>query len=235
MAFFLYIEPYVHISIKNRSYLLFNTLSKERIKGENESVILDLLNKLDSIENLLVYEISEEELSNGKISTFIRQLRKKFMGDILEKTNNKSKPIQFKPILKDNKKFRYNSGLKNNLFELTIYLNTNCKHRCELCNDAYKQFLFCHAGNITAELEWGEIEALLEDIKDTLLTLNIIGGDISVFNQMEMAINYLMHQAYRVNFFINSLNYTNFLSKMVQSNNFNIFILFNSPKMFKRY
>ena len=111
------IEPYVHINIANGYMLLYNTLDKETIISNNEKVI-NLLEELLQDENCGVTILKNEQYRQNDIHSFITNLREKYMGDIIDISLSKGKPIQILPHTnfcnKRNEKYNF---IKNaNLF-----------------------------------------------------------------------------------------------------------------------
>lgn len=104
------IEPYVHINIANGYMLLYNTLDKETIISNNEKVI-NLLEELLQDENCGVTILKNEQYRQNDIHSFITNLREKYMGDIIDISLSKGKPIQILPHTnfcnKRNKKYNF--------------------------------------------------------------------------------------------------------------------------------
>ena len=90
------IEPYMHINIANGYMLLYNTLDKETIISNNEKVI-NLLEELLQDENCGVTILKNEQYRQNDIHSFITNLREKYMGDIIDISLSKGKPIQILP------------------------------------------------------------------------------------------------------------------------------------------
>ena len=95
-AYWFMIEPYVHINIANGYMLLYNTLDKETIISNNEKVI-NLLEELLQDENCGVTILKNEQYRQNYIHSFITNLREKYMGDIIDISLSKGKPIQILP------------------------------------------------------------------------------------------------------------------------------------------
>lgn len=123
------IEPFVYISLTNQAALLYNTLDGEMIDSNNSEVIY-LLNRVLLKENYGVVLLTNEECKSKEIKDFIEELREKYMGDILDASLSKNKPIQLFPYFnyQDRKKlykkinfFPYEDVLEN-LFDVSIHL-----------------------------------------------------------------------------------------------------------------
>ena len=130
------IEPYVFIGITDKCVLLYNTLDKVTIKSEKVEVI-ELLREMLQDENCGVVLLDNERYEQKNINVFIRELREKYMGDIIDVTLSKGKPIQLHPyfnyinrpeIHKIVDPSPYDNVLEN-LSEISIYVDatTNLK------------------------------------------------------------------------------------------------------------
>lgn len=185
--YWLYIEPYVHINVKNGNYLLYNTLNHESIVGSIEEVY-DIMSKFIIEENLYVISINNYEYSKKAIKEFLNLIKEYYMGDLLPKYFSLIKPIQtsHKALLRSNGVFikgnlsaSEQASLLGNLEEISIYINTS-----ELKNDIYdtlyKQvFSKMNHGIEYIELDIELIKKILKDIKKgSVKIINIGGGDI---------------------------------------------------------
>lgn len=126
------IEPYVFISIKNECVLLYNTLDGATIKSNN-NIIIELLKEILLQENCGVILLSHEKYQQNDIKDFINELREKYMGDIIDISLSKKKPVQLLPYFNFPNKLeiykRHNfSSLKNilqNLLEINIHIDSS--------------------------------------------------------------------------------------------------------------
>lgn len=91
------IEPYVYIGLTSKCVLLYNTLDSVAIESDKSEVI-ELLQETLQKENYGVIILSEKRLQNQSINAFITELREKYMGDIIDATLSKGKPIQLTPF-----------------------------------------------------------------------------------------------------------------------------------------
>ncbi len=123
------IEPFVFVSLTNQALLLYNTLDGEKIDSNNRKV-MSLLHRVLRKENHGVALLTYEEYKDKEIKDFVEELRKKYMGDILDTSLSKDKPVQLFPYFnyQDRKKlykkinfFPYEDVLEN-LFEISIHL-----------------------------------------------------------------------------------------------------------------
>lgn len=117
------IEPYVHISITNNRALLYNTLDGMFIETDKIKVI-ELLSETLQKENCGVILLTSERYQQQDIFDFIRELRVKYMGDVIDVNLSKGKPVQILPYFNFSntqnlfKKHSFASGRK-----LLVYLS----------------------------------------------------------------------------------------------------------------
>lgn len=124
------IEPYTYVSIKNNFALLYNTLDGIIIESDNKEVI-KLLQEILLKENCGVVLLTNERYSKKAINIFIHELREKFMGDVIDVTLSKGRPIQLLPfvnfyddheIIRKQNMTSYKNVLAN-LYEINIHVN----------------------------------------------------------------------------------------------------------------
>ena len=192
MEYWLYLHPYVYVSIKKDIAILYNTLNGKLLEycQEKKGMIYRLIRKLNSDKNLYVISIKTEEI-DSHIKTFINDLRKYYLGDLINKEHRPHRPIQLKPVLNLQRTledfFPTSSGqnkimtrdeLPDYLNVITLYINDGCGEACSFCGKAYKQFMCCTKrtkGEITVDL----IRKLIDQIqRSNLYKLNITGGNI---------------------------------------------------------
>ena len=124
------IEPYVFIRLTNRCVLLYNTLDGVSLESDKDEVI-ELLSKTLQEDNCGVVLLTNEQFKQKETNSFIRDLREKFMGDIIDVALSKGKPVQLLPYFNFPntqelfKKHNF-SLLKNvleNLSEISIHID----------------------------------------------------------------------------------------------------------------
>lgn len=192
LSYWLWIEPYVHVSIKKNRALLYNTLSGKKLEFGHRSIIR-MIKAMMKKENLLVIEVRKKEFEKPCINEFIAAIKDHFMGDLADVNASVAKPIQLMPMISNHadvrraKKSIYKPGksIMTYLYELTIYINggAGVNH-----DNIYKQFLFPRPGTEgrTKELAVHRIDPLLTELKGSgLYSLNVIGGNILVYSEFE--------------------------------------------------
>lgn len=90
------IEPYVYMNIVGQQALLYNTLDGTTIESEQPEVI-ELLQEVRRKENHGVVFLSDEKRQDKKRQAFLAELREKYMGDCIDVSLSKGKPVQVLP------------------------------------------------------------------------------------------------------------------------------------------
>ena len=126
------VEPYVFVGLTNKSALLYNTLDGVTLESDKEEVI-ELLRETLQAENCGVALLTSERYQQKDVNAFIRELREKFMGDIIDVAFSKGRPVQLLPYFNfPDKRAIYKvhnfSPLKNvleNLSEISIHVDAS--------------------------------------------------------------------------------------------------------------
>jgi len=124
------IEPYVFVGISKKSVLLYNTLDTVTIES-NEREVVKLLQETLHENNCGVVLLNDERYNQKAIKDFIGILREKFMGDVIDITLSKGKPVQLLPFFNFSDKheiyqkhnFSTFKNVMNNLSELIIHID----------------------------------------------------------------------------------------------------------------
>lgn len=171
------IEPYVYVGLTNQCVLLYNTLDGETIESDQVEVI-ELLKETLQKENYGVVLLTGKRCQNKNINAFIRELRKKYMGDIIDIALSSGRPVQLLPffnftipnkfeIYKKHNFYSYRNASKN-IFEINIHVNS--------------------------ETEITKVIPFLQSAPDKL-TFNIIGNIKGVVNSSELLSFFNQHPA----------------------------------------
>jgi len=207
-SYWLYLHPYVHVSLKKNRAILYNTLNSTLLEynGNGSPKILKLIKRLNSDNNLYTIRLHRDDISQD-VYHFINQLKANFIGDLIDASYSETKPLQFKPKLtlrkgidlfmttskKDKIRMLKFDTFKDYLECINLYINEECQHSCTRCKNAYKQFLYCRKNSQKRELNADTIKEVLETTKGSrLLKLNILGGNIfkhSEFFQLTALLN----------------------------------------------
>lgn len=171
------IEPYVVIGLTNQYTLLYNTLDGVTIESDKIEVI-NLLRESVYKDNHGVVLLTEERYFNNHIKAFIKELREKYMGDIIDVALSKGKPIQLLPF--------YNFSDPDKTDKLSIYK----MHSFSSERNILKNLLEINV-HLNFETNATRLISFLESIPEGP-TLNIIGNIGEVTNYDEI-MSYLDH------------------------------------------
>lgn len=193
--YWLYLEPYVHVSVKREHTLIYNPLNKKVLEYKNNPQIAGMARRLQSMKNSYVIKLTSKELENPQKAKFVEKLRESFMGDLLDSDWVEGKPLQIMPnvrVMKDSPKSkrRVETGnedggfigmeLMSYLSEISLYINNGNRREHPVFNNAYRQFLFPYnGGKRKTELPLQSIKDIVNEAKgSSLFRLNILGGNI---------------------------------------------------------
>lgn len=166
------IEPYVYVGLTNRCTLLYNTLDGVTIESDKPEVI-ELLQEALQKENYGVILLSKKRLQNKSINAFITELRKKYMGDIIDVSLSKGKPIQLTPFFNfsnsdkleiyKKQNFTTDTNLLANLSEISIHVDsaTNIRKLFSFLQSVPDKLSFNIIGNLGKLTNYKELLSFL--------------------------------------------------------------------------
>jgi len=192
IPYWLYIDSYVHISIKKSGALLYNPLNGNILEyscNDENKTILSLIRKLSTFKNHRVISLTPEQATQVETVKFIEQLRINFMGDVIEKSASSVKPFQVIPyvkiqrdmnILKKNPNTSPGDKMMTYLDELIIFINNRCSQSCPSCDRYFLQVPCCTAKPAGESiLSPRQIASILDETRGSHLdAIHISGGDI---------------------------------------------------------
>jgi len=245
-GYWLYFEPYVHISLKKTSALLYNTINGERMKVI-EPDLIKLVYATQHYLNQGVVFLDNVLYEQSSVHQFIDEIREKYIGDIIDTELMLEKPLQFIPIPNLFKgtvkaKSSIEDLAKEDVFSyvhfLTLQVNNQCHLSCKDCSFAYKQNFNCFthrtSENRTSnnEMTFAQIEAMYQQIKTSqLMQLNrihITGGNIFLHSKFLEIVELLDDVKFICSFGVHYLNFPDEdMLKKLQGYKLEIFI--NSP------
>lgn len=241
-SFWFYIESYVHLFLKNNDLLLYNTLSGEIIENKDNPTIVKFVRRLSSKKNFMSMKLKENYLkSNPKISEFIKRVRKKYMGDLIDVSFVPIQPFVMSPLfnlMKDPARIKKEStrsigeNIISYLKEISIYINSECNLDCQMCNDAYKQFLFCHKEYRNKEIDIQNLSNFFSHANlNSLIKINVLGGDIFKHSKLKDIVGVLRSISVPKVFHIHYKNfiYSSDKLKFFDDKFFSLRFLINSP------
>ncbi len=197
-AYWFYLEPFVFSIVKGKNQVaLYNTHSGDFLEYSDAPDIIRLVKRLAARENLYVVPLSESMLAKPEINAFIKKVRERFMGDLLDQRHFPHRPVQMMPFLnieKDAEKFkkdapeRVGEDLMTYVSEISLYLTNRCLINCTECHGAYRQFLHCTRipDKRVVHLPLDAVENIFKESTGTsLCRFNLLGGDILEYPHLE--------------------------------------------------
>ena len=171
--FWFTIEPYVFVGITKQCVLLYNTLDGATIESDKIDVV-ELLQETLQEENCGVVLLTKEEYQNKNISDFLCELREKYMGDIIDISLSKGKPVQLLPyynfpnkqeIYKKHNFFLFENVL-NYLSEISIHLDqtTNITTLISFLKLLQRNITFNIIGNIGEVTNYRELLSYFDQL-----------------------------------------------------------------------
>jgi pseudo-rSAM protein len=172
----LVIDPYVHIAARGDKILFYNTLSKKSLLFNPALSLAELVHEIEDPSNGYVVKVSSARLKIPEIDDFIKNLRKNFMGDLLDPSWSTEKPVNFfpRPVIKRKKKGNL-SKPGDRLHEITLHLSYNISLP-ETFKVVDGQFIFPHSGNTGVQFGPDLLAALFNEVRSiSPLTINFTG------------------------------------------------------------
>lgn len=198
---YLYIEPFVYLSLTNDSLLLFNTLTNKSEVFEELSIVNFFAKAISN--NLYINDIEWDIYQNRKDwIDFISWLRNSFSGDLL--SIEETPPIISKPNLDE---FNIEYIELSKIINLEIYLASDCKHHCCGCGKYNYQFLFCKKNSFLKCVDEKSIFVYIEKISiDRISSISLVGGNIWEYVTGLDFINKLALLDCEITFYVNIRN-----------------------------
>ena len=160
------IEPYVFVGLTDKCVLIYNTLDGVTIES-NKAEVIELLSETLQEKNCGVVFLTNERYQNKDVNDFIRELREKYMGDLIDVALSKSKPVQLLPFFNFPDKYKiykkHNfSPFKNvlkNLSEIEIHVDStmNITKLIRFLESIQGSLSFTIIGNIADIANYGEL------------------------------------------------------------------------------
>lgn len=203
--YWLYIEPYTQIFVKDNVAVIYNSLSRKGWK----LIILSkkvkkIINQLIDLKNMYCIELGDSDLSDNPLSEFISKLRESFSGELIEKAVSNNKPAILVPEMRiqedvktihDVDKFRSSgNGILKYLSEISFYIIGNNSRNSLLNLEVYKQFdyLFNHGENF--QLPFSSLSSVLNQVQmGSIGRINVLGGNIFHYKEMTKFTERLKH------------------------------------------
>ena len=173
----LVLEPFVHGAVSENDALLYNSVNKTSLVSKGSEEIADKIRQLLDPQNGYVISIQKDDLNQPALCKFVAELRKKFMGDLLDPAWSASKPFNIlpEPVVKQK-----SAELGNYLGEITFHVNSSDLPMLEKFKAGYLQFPFPIYSPVPGEiLSTDRIRAAASTIESLpFATINFVGSGI---------------------------------------------------------
>lgn len=215
--YWLYIDSFVHIELKNNDAILYNSITNSFFKPKKSKPVLKIIKKIINEDNLGVISITKEEINNKEVSDFINDIKIHFMGDLIPQEFSDTKPMQMYPIVdinngvKKDKRLDYKTIGENQmeyLHELNIYITGNCQLSCKNCQSTHKQFLTCTKNNFE-DLTLEKINSIIKHVEKSSCKINLIGGNLYLYKYFKNLVDSLKQYSEKINLYHYYRNFTN--------------------------
>lgn len=156
---------------------------------------------------------------NSTFEEFIGELKSKYLGDLIEVTENTTKPfiLPANPFFekdvdklegKDDLSYFFSFDLNNFLSEVFFYISNECPKDCKFCDQLYKQTECCSKFNSEkSELDFHSLEHFIRQLFVLKsVDIHIIGGDIFKYSNIERLLELLTENPARSVFYSHYLN-----------------------------
>ncbi|MBO4840995.1 MAG: TIGR04150 pseudo-rSAM protein [Bacteroidaceae bacterium] len=234
--FWFFLESHIYVNIKSNAILLYDTFTGKSLYSEF-AVAIQLVNKIYEDKNLGCVELERIDLNNPEMRCFVEEVISNGMGKLLDQNEHITKPVILLPILslcldidrlKETKNLNILLGrdISKYLLDVNIVLNTSCQQRCPHCQNYCKQFFCCSKEDKSMCFTRDSLVNLFGQIKFfPLRTINITGGDIYQYKDLDVFNNPTGDNKKVFNFYIHYLNYQK--NSIIDSQK--IHIIINTP------
>jgi pseudo-rSAM protein len=200
----LFLEPFVHLNIRGDGVLLYNTLNHKILLIKDKPVITGICRSLLKPGNGGVIKIERAELSKREIASFILELQKNFMGDLLKPSWSEKKPVMIspRPLIRKNKT-GYPRPAADLLRDITIYLSSTNSGIIRQYNLAFRQFTFpLFMNGKKKELDPGILRSILSETRSFPgLNLNFVAEDLLEYSHAGDLLSQIEHSIHRIRFY----------------------------------
>jgi pseudo-rSAM protein len=216
-GYWLFFEPYVHISLKKTAVLLYNTINGEKVETR-EPDLIKLAHDTQHYLNQGVVFLSYDMYKQSSVNQFINEIKEKYIGDIIDVALLPEKPVQFIPIPNLQKgtvkaKSSYEDLMREDIFSyfhfLTLQVNNQCNMSCADCSYTYKQNFNCFCNQKdNIEMPFAQIETVYQQIKTMPLNrIYITGGNIFRHSKFHKILELFNNVKFICSFGVHYLNF----------------------------
>jgi pseudo-rSAM protein len=242
--YWFYLEPYTYVFLQSKEFLIYNCLNNESKLFNRSGTLANIIDQLVLYENMYCLELNEDMIREKTVNEFISFVRSSFSGDLIL-SDKVHRPAIFTPALKIyGKKFDPNTtGYQNeskeidfSLNEIFLYIGGDNPSSSLADIEVYKQFDFCKKTE-GAFLPFKKLSFFLDSLKSWhIQNLNILGGNIFTYPDLEVLVNELDKLQFTIRLYINyrdipeDIQYSQFL----KSDKFILKILVDGPIFHKK-
>ena len=174
MKAYLYLEPYVYLSLAGDSVLLYNTLSSSCYTFNNGSLCKIFQQFSESSNRVLPIEL-ESYHKDPDWSRLISWIKDSFSGDLIP-MEGRNLPFITKPNLEP---FSEPEIIESKLINLTIYLDSTCSLDCPYCGKYHKQLTFCKKSNKRQSIDFKRLAHFISELSERIESIHIVCNQIS--------------------------------------------------------
>lgn len=211
--YWFYLESYAFIWYNDQEGIIYNSLNHKNFNFKNRGIIKDIIIGLNDIKNMYCIEVFSKDFDNTEFKEFVSKSVEINVGFIVNTTEKAKKPISLVPRLKllrdfdhPDKSSMLEKDVRNYLTEVSFYLNGECNINCCYCSTYFKQTEFCTKSKNELSIEC--IDSFLSKISNSnLRKINILGGNIWEFKDINLLIEKLNKFPIKKEFFSHYLNF----------------------------
>lgn len=212
----MYFEFYTYIRVGDNGVLILNTLDGSKVLTSEERIVKLMYRYLNSMNSGGMEIDVDNEYSDTIYQSFFNEIRNNYLGDFIECGLYKQSPFQFpntKKIVNDIRCLEVSYPVEydlvvNSIFTINIYINSSCKFNCKNCSSYYKQFRFCKKSEYNESIDFRIIERMFKNNDFVnLKKINILGGDVSLYENLDILFENLRKYKDLCYVYFNILNY----------------------------
>lgn len=236
MKYWFFLEPHIYVNFKSDTILLYDTHTGKSLYVDSASCI-SIVNKIYEDDSLGSIELEGFNLEEIELKEFVNAVVGNGMGKLLDQHEHPVKPVILLPILslnfdvdkfkdKENADLFLARDISKYLLDVNIILNNSCQQQCTHCQNYNKQFFCCSKEMHSKSLPEESLLNLLRQISYfPVRTINITGGNIYEYQNLELFNVSNGDGKKAFNFYINYLNY----QKNPYIDNQKIHLIINTP------
>lgn len=225
-SYWFYVYPSIYVSFEDpQRILLYNTKNVDIITSGHPACI-QLIQDVYLPENLGVVEFDTTLLNLIECNVFVSDIVNRHFGNTIDKAAYPMKPMNFLPILNlqddveifsqhDTEKGYIGADVLSYLAELDLYLTSDCRQSCRLCDVYNRQHKVCHKGKAGGYMSKEVIVEVFEQIKSaSIAKINLMGGNLLLYPGYEELEELLNRYDYPYHY---RIHYLNFEKRLLQS------------------